>query len=87
MTEKISQPLEKVVSKPKIYLIKTESTMIVGRDVKAIELTKEVEDKITQRVIDTTLRPYIQHSHVTEMRVKDAIEEVFKELKKLEGLK
>ena len=86
MTEKISQPLEKVVSKPKIYLIKTEF-MIVGRDVKAIELTKEVEDKITQRVIDTTLRPYIQHSHVTEMRVKDAIEEVFKELKKLEGLK
>ncbi len=53
-----------------------------------IELTKEVEKKISSKVIRTVIKNDWLDSDdsITMKFLKDCFEEVFKELKKLEGL-
>ncbi len=53
-----------------------------------VELTKEVEKKISSKVIRTVIKNDWLDSDdsITMKFLKDCFEEVFKELKKLEGL-
>ena len=92
MTEKISQPLEKVVSKEKIMIgkfiekdIGMDGSIVIWQEHYA-ELSKEVENRIKGNVLKFIRESDITNPPLPEGIIRIIVNRTFEELKKLERI-